>query len=130
MDPQVIPAVEIEEELLTEAKVQIDVERQVIVHVVIHTGHQWWQLRIWPTTFLIPREGGDRSKLLSADNIPCFPQWLHVFGPVHRFTLIFEGLPKDCEVFDLMEEIPQEGGFEVKGICRNQTDVYHVEIFD
>lgn len=130
MEPQVIPAVEIEEELLAEAKIQADVEKQVIVHVTIHSSYSWWQLRIWPSTFLIPREGGSKAKLLNADNIPFFPQWLHIFGPIHRFTLIFEGLPKDCEVFDLVEEIPQKGGFEVNGVCRNQSDVYHVEIFD
>jgi hypothetical protein len=130
VDPLVIPEIAIDENLLTKAKNHLQVERQVIVHVTIQTRHSWWQLRIWPTTFLIPREGGSQSKLLNADNIPFFPQWLHIFGPRHRFTLIFEGLPKDCEVFDLVEKIPQAGGFEVTGICRNQTDVYHVEIFD
>ncbi|GHB44173.1 hypothetical protein [Mongoliitalea lutea] len=130
MEPSVIPAVEIDEELLTEAKIQADVEKQVIVHVTIQSTYSWWQLRIWPSTYLIPREGGAQAKLLNADNIPFYPQWLHIFGPIHRFTLIFEGLPKDCEVFDLVEEIPQKGGFEVNGICRNQSDVYHVEIFE
>ncbi|PRY84551.1 hypothetical protein [Mongoliibacter ruber] len=124
------PKIDLEKKLITDAQAQSKVERQVIVHVSISTGHSWWQIRIWPSTFLIPREGGEKSKLLNADKIPFFPQWLHVFGPKHHFTLIFEGLPKDCEEFDLVEEIPQEGGFEVLGICRNQTDVYHVEIFD
>lgn len=128
--PLIIPAVQIDEELLVKAKVNLQVEKQVIVHVTIQTTHSWWQLRVWPTTYLIPREGGNRSKLLNADNIPFFPQWMHIFGPLHRFTLIFEGLPKECDVFDLVEEIPQAGGFEVKGICRNQSDVYHVEILD
>jgi hypothetical protein len=31
-------------------------------------------------------------------------------------------------VFDLKEEIPQEGGFEVRGIVRNNSDVYTVDI--
>ncbi len=126
----ITPIVDLERKLIADAQEQIRVERQVIVHVSISTTHSWWQIRIWPSTFLVPREGADKAKLLNADRIPFFPEWLHVFGSKHHFTLIFEGLSNDCEVFDLIEEIPQEGGFEVKGICRNQTDVYHVEIFD
>jgi hypothetical protein len=31
-------------------------------------------------------------------------------------------------VFDLVEEIPQPGGFVIKNIRRNETDVYHIDI--
>ena len=44
------------------------------------------------------------------------------------FTLVFSGLPKDCKSFDLREEIPEEGGFLVKNIKRNGTDVYRVKL--
>ena len=44
------------------------------------------------------------------------------------FTLVFTGLPKDCERFDLKEEIPEEGGFFVSDIRRNGTDVYSVKV--
>ncbi len=124
------PTIEVEEDLVQKAKEHVNIERQVIVHVVLRTNIAWWQLRIWPSTFLIPKEGGGKSKLLNADKIPFYPQWLHIFGSSHRFTLIFEALPQDCSVFDLIEEIPQQGGFEAKGIQRNQSDVYHVEIRD
>lgn len=124
------PEVKIEPDLVQQAKELVNIERQVIVHVLLKTGFSWWQLRIWPSTFLIPREGGGKSRLLNADKIPFYPQWLHVFGSSHSFTLIFEALPKDCEIFDLAEEIPQQGGFEVKSIKRNQSDVYHIEIID
>lgn len=124
------PAIKLEEDLVQKAKEQVNIERQVIVHVVLKTDFAWWQLRIWPSTFLIPKEGGVKSKLLNADKIPFYPQWLHIFGSSHRFTLIFEALPKDCEIFDLIEDIPQQGGFEAKGILRNPSDVYHVEIRD
>jgi hypothetical protein len=30
-------------------------------------------------------------------------------------------------MFDLIENIPQEGGFEVRNIVRNNNDVYVVE---
>jgi hypothetical protein len=45
-----------------------------------------------------------------------------------RFLLIFEALPKGCNIFDLVEDIPQPGGFFVSDIMRNATDVYHVHI--
>jgi hypothetical protein len=42
--------------------------------------------------------------------------------------LIFAGLSKAVKVFDLVEEIPQPGGFVIKNIRRNETDVYHIDI--
>jgi len=44
------------------------------------------------------------------------------------FTLIFQGLSKGCQLFDLVEEIPQEGGFAVRGLLRNSSDVYQVHL--
>jgi len=44
------------------------------------------------------------------------------------YTLVFAPLPPDCKVFDLIEEIPEPGRFEVFGIQRNKSDVYRVEI--
>jgi len=49
-------------------------------------------------------------------------------GTTVRFTLIFSSLPKTCEVFDLIEEVPS--GFEVYDIKRNSSDVYNVTIED
>lgn len=40
------------------------------------------------------------------------------------FTLIFEELSKGCKNFDLIEMIPQSGGFEAFNISRNNMDVY------
>jgi hypothetical protein len=42
--------------------------------------------------------------------------------------LIFGALPKKCHVFQLIEEIPEEGGFTVRNIIRNKTDVYEVDV--
>jgi len=44
------------------------------------------------------------------------------------FTLLFAGLPRDCVLFDLVEVIPEDGGFKVPSILRNGMDVYRVEI--
>jgi hypothetical protein len=46
----------------------------------------------------------------------------------YSFLLIFSALPKACILFDLIEDIPQPGGFLVKGIKRNKTDVYRITL--
>lgn len=111
----------IETEELTEVKTLESEERQTIVHC---TCSQDYVYRVWPTTFLIEHETGKRAKLITAFNISFAPQWTLNDGK--GFTLIFEGLSKGCSKFDLKEIIPQEGGFEVLGIMRNNTDVYQV----
>lgn len=103
-------------------------ERQTIVHCTLteSMADGFILIRIWPTTFLIQSDGS-RKKMLWFEQIAPFPHWMPVLVP-HTFTLIFEGLDRQCELFDLVEEIPQEGGFEVKGIRRNEMDVYRVKI--
>ena len=105
-------------------------EQQVIVHCFFK--HQLYfdpRIRIWPSTFLKPKESHEVSKLLTAVNISFYPEWTRVkpFSR-HDFTLIFEGLPKDCTVFDLEEDIPEPGGFFAPNIKRNESDVYHLEL--
>jgi hypothetical protein len=106
-------------------------ERQTILHCSLPqapTNGPAWDIliRIWPTTFLI-QEDGTRRKLLFTEGIALFPYWLPVRLP-YTFTLIFEGLDSGCQIFDLLEEIPQPGGFQVTGIARNGSDVYHVRL--
>jgi hypothetical protein len=84
-------------------------------------------IRIWRSTFLIGKEA--RSQLIHAENISHAPQWTIIPGKAtFTFLLIFGGLPKSCLVFDMVEEIAQPGGFHVKSIKRNETDVYHIDI--
>ncbi len=103
-------------------------ERQTIVHCTVRDAAQtgFMLIRIWPSTFLI-QSNGTRKKMLWFEQIAPYPHWLPVLVP-HTFTLIFEGLDRDCTMFDLVEEIPQEGGFCVEGIQRNALDVYRVEM--
>ena len=110
-------------EIEVEAKTEtlINAERQTIVHC---TCGETYAYRVWPTTFLIERGTGKKAKLITAYNISFAPQWTLNDGK--GFTLIFEGLSKECAVFDLQEIIPQEGGFEVSGILRKNSDVYQV----
>ena len=84
--------------------------------------------RIWPSTFIIDNQSGKRCQLVFADGITMYPNWTYIEEKSSlNFTLIFNGLPKSCRSFDLVEIIPQAGGFEYRKINRNKSDVYHVE---
>lgn len=105
-----------------------EVERQTIVHCS-HFMNPGDGIRVWRTTFLIESPSGKKRKLLHAENITMHPTWTVADkSGFHRFTLYFEGLSKTCSSFDLVEEIPQPGGFFIKDIIRNNSDVYKVEI--
>lgn len=115
---------------LLRAELLTDLEErgQVTVHCSFTAGIMDG-LRIWPTTFLVCRLSGHHSPLLHAEGIPYAPTWRHLSVGEHTsFTLLFAGLPRDCVLFDLVEVIPEDGGFHVPGILRNALDVYRVEI--
>lgn len=104
-------------------------ESQVIVFCRYTATGPEQLIRIWGTTVLVDRESSHESRLLFTDNVAVAPQWMHVpFGTTARFTLIFSGLPKSCRQFDLIERITEPGGFEVRRIPRNNTDVYEVDL--
>jgi hypothetical protein len=122
------PTVRIDDKLKDEILSQIQEEKAVIVHctynAIIDGG-----IRIWSSTFLIDKASGDRSTMHHAENISIAPEWTYApEGKTCRFTLIFSPLSKSCEFFDLLEDIPQAGGFFVQNIKRNKSDVYHVNI--
>jgi len=118
------PEIITEEETATETMVAE--EGQTIVHCICSQEAAY---RIWPTTFLVEHGTGKKAKLLTAFNITFYPYWT-LKNAGQKFTLIFEGLSRNCVMFDLKEEIPQEGGFEVKSILRNNSDVYTVALGD
>jgi hypothetical protein len=99
-------------------------ERATIVHCTVIFDSI---IRIWKTTYLIQNDGS-RKQLLYAYHIPEYPNWALVTGG-HVFTLVFEGLDKGCVLFDLLEDIPQPGGFHIEGIRRNKQDVYKVDVW-
>jgi len=105
---------------------KIKEESQVTIHFK-YTGSMWGnKIRIWKSTFLHAKGSSHRSSLLHVENISVHPTWTHVSaGETINFTLIFSGLPKDCEYFDLIEDIPEPGGFIINDIKRNNSDVYH-----
>lgn len=118
--------IEIVPELLEQINTQV--EKQVIVHGIVYASpFEASSIRLWPTIQLLPKGMTSQCKLIQSFNISLFPKWQEIAqGKSHRFTLVFEGLPADCKVFDIVEIIPEPGGFEVRNIKRNEQDVYVV----
>ncbi len=117
-------------EIIASLQEKFEEEKQVIVHCLFPNDYMMGNLvRIWQSTFLVDKFTGFRSQLLFWENISMFPYWTEV-PPVkeYQFTLVFSGLPKDCKIFDFVEEIPQEGGFLVSDIERNDSDVYTIKL--
>lgn len=126
-----IPTVkpEIGTEVLTSIDPNSLTDSYVYVHCHYNNEYDEMFIRVWRTTFLIDRVSGSRAQLVHAENISYAPQWTYIPGKqLYTFLLIFSALPKDCKVFDLVEDIPQAHGFHVSRIGRNEQDVYHVTI--
>lgn len=125
--PKKETTIEIAKELKDQIATQAETESQVIVHISLKPNRFIQTLRIWNNTFLKCRESGAKCKMLFSENIAVYPQWTNVApGLGHSFTLIFENLPKDCTSFDLIEDIPEYGGFLFKNIERNNSNVYNL----
>ena len=120
---------EISEELSTQLESQVITESQVTVHCTFNSTHGFNSIRIWESTFLLDKDSNHSSKLVETNNITLYPVWTFLrIGEVKQFTLFFNGLPKGCKKFDLVEIIPESGGFEILEIDRNESDVYNIEI--
>jgi hypothetical protein len=116
-------------EISTETEVDVLSESHVYVHCYFNNTHKDMLIRIWKSTFLVDNGSGGRSGLVHAENISIAPEWTLIPDKkMFRFLLIFDALPRGCASFDLIEDIPQPGGFHISGILRNKTDVYHVDI--
>ena len=108
---------------------ELSLEGQVTIHINFSAKIENSLLRLWKTTYLFSKNSSHKSKLLHHYNIPLYPRWTRVrLGQTIRFTLIFSALPKSCTHFDLIEQIPESGGFAFKNITRNSTDVYHLTL--
>ena len=86
-----------------------------------------------PTTYLY-EEDNTRRKILFAYNVAISPnrtEYFTFFDFIH-FTLIFEGLSKNCKKFYLNEHSNNIGflSFWSMDIERNNSDVYEVELFN
>jgi hypothetical protein len=129
MTETTIPTIQISEEVKQTLFAETIDEGQVVLHVSYPAAGIFDLIRIWPTTYLVPKEGGEKSKLVTKENISLAPQWTVIRkNGGYQFTLIFSPLPKGCKVFHMWEDIPEPGGFLISNIVRNETDVYHVDL--
>lgn len=120
---------EVDIEALTRVEGSTAEDSFVYVHCYFQNKWQNMLIRIWKTSFLLDRISGTRSKLIHAENISMAPVWTQIpDGREYTFLLIFSGLPKSCKQFDMVEEITEPGGFLVRNIPRNDTDVYHIDV--
>jgi hypothetical protein len=114
-------------DVLTAIESEVLEDSYVYVHCYIDNNDKDMLIRIWKTTFLVDMNSGTRSKLIHAENVSFAPMWTMVpDGKNFNFLLIFSSLPKSCNQFDLIEEVPTSGGFHIKDIQRNMKDVYHI----
>ena len=90
------PEVVLDAKLLKSLKTLHQVENQVIVHVHLKIKYPPLRIRIWPNTLLIPCGGGLSAKMIQSIGISKAPQWMSINNNTCVFTLIFEGLTKDC----------------------------------
>lgn len=113
--------------IATELLTAIEEESQVIVHCHMDCTEYADAARIWPSTYIIDNLTGIRYPLVHVEGVSMYPNWTYINeGSSLQFTLIFKGLPKSCTSFDLVEIIPQPGGFECRNIPRNNSDVYYI----
>ena len=125
--PKVTPTIEkeIKEQLLSLS----EEEKQVIVHCKYQAGLGGDLIRIWKSSFLYARDSSHKSVLINTQKITIYPNWTPIqSNSSFHFTLIFSGLPRSCKTFDLIENIPEPGGFFVINIVRNNLDVYHIDL--
>ncbi|HMS98167.1 MAG TPA: hypothetical protein PLQ57_08225 [Saprospiraceae bacterium] len=125
------PNIQIDPEILAELTNETEEAGQVVLHILYNTPmNTFMNIRIWPTTYLFDQHSNHRSELVHVENICLYPNWMPCFpGEKFHFTLIFSGLPKNCTVFDFIEVCDNEAGaFEARGLHRNATDVYFLEV--
>ena len=119
----------VDTDLLFSIKPELLNDAYMYVHCYMRHTAQEMLIRIWQSTFLVGQNGDGKAGLVHAENITYAPVWTIVpqnFN--YHFLLIFSGLPKSCGIFDLVEQIPQPGGFYVPDIVRTETDVYRIDL--
>jgi hypothetical protein len=112
---------------------QIEEEAQVVIHCSFYNDPTLFEgdmaLRVWQETFIIDEQSGAMCQMVKAFGIVYQPLWEFIKpGRTKRFTMVFDALPKSCKSFTLAEIINQPGPFIVKGIKRNNSDIYSVRL--
>ena len=124
------PKVEIDRDILRKFREQIQEAGQVVIHCISTDTFGWgMHIRIWPTTFLLDQGSSHRSEMVHVENIVLAPNWQYL-TPKEKlhYSLIFNGLPKACTMFDLIEFGEGQNCFSALNIARNESDVYYVKL--
>jgi hypothetical protein len=119
----------IEPEILT----KIQEEAQIVIHCSLYNDPNLYigevGVRVWKETFILDEQSGAVNQMVKAFGIVYEPNWYFIKpGETKRFTMVFESLSKTCKSFTLAEIINQPGPFIVKGIQRNNSDIYSVKL--
>ena len=118
-----ITRVELSEELLE----QTAEERQVLVIYTLPINY--YSIYVDPNTRLIDEATGAEARLVKAFNIAIYPEYTLVTPEMAEPRLVFEPLPRDCRSFILYEpNQPYMIPFRVRGIVRNELDVYGIQV--
>jgi hypothetical protein len=126
-EPEKITEITISEETKEDLKQFNFEEGQVTIYCIFAPNEEDYLIRIWKTTFLIDEKSSHKSNLLHIEDITFYPEWTPVAAnTAKKFTLIFSRLPSTCAQFNLLEDIPQSGGFFYNNIQRNGTDIYTI----
>ncbi|HNQ11625.1 MAG TPA: hypothetical protein PKH65_01450 [Bacteroidia bacterium] len=123
------PSVYLHPSLKYRLKDLVEEKSQVIIHCEYKGSNLAMEehIRIWKSTYLFDLDSGKKSWLMHSENIAITPMWTKVpYAGSVRFTLFFEGLPKNCVLFDLIEAIPEQGAFHIENVKRNASDIYHL----
>ena len=112
--------------LKMEARCLLQQEAQVTMRCSLKVSKNSNAIRISKETYLIPHGFNYSCPCLKyAERITT--EWTTLkAGRTYHFTLIFFGLPRGCETFDLQEMIKSPSAFVVRNIKRNKTDVYDI----
>lgn len=123
------PEINIDKATKQELCNEVSEESQVIVHCCYTELCKKARISVEKSTFLYAKNSYHKSRMIFCENIPWIPASIGVdLGETINFTLIFKGLPKHCEEFDLIEKTLNPGAFIVTNIKRNNSDVYLIDL--
>lgn len=104
-------------------------ESQVIIHVTHHACYTFCtecRISLDRLIHLQPHTSSRQCKLVQIIKNGIEGYEFPIDGQITKFSLVFEGLPKNAKAFDFIE--PGPGGWRLLSIARNNTDIYSIQI--
>lgn len=123
---KISPTIEIAPEIKNALSELSKVNSQVIIHCSINLDKNAFVF-LKKNTYLKANDGEHISQLVYYENISIDPVRTSFEKGMCNFSLVFEGLPKDCKSFDLIEETQELCPFTKLNNKRNTSDVYIIK---